>query len=282
MPAAALISLARAEFHLRLSKTVFLLDASGVPTNADSSNTASIAIAKELAKRIPVGACVARPSGQTLGKQFEVACLSFVKGTFPSLMHLRPGKWIVEGGRAISLFDQYAHLVDIERVLAEHPDLKSSIGGDYIIAPDVVVGRVPEPDADINKPGPIVDDAVARRTPLRATNNDKPLLPASLSCKWTIRSDRAQNSRSEALNLIRNRKGNLPHVAVVTCEPMPSRLASLCYGTGDLDCVYHAALPELAESIKACGYADSEAMLRDIVDGKRLRDISDLPLDLAV
>ncbi len=37
-------------------------------------------------------------------------------------------------------------------------------------------------------------------------------------------SDRAQNTRSEALNLIRNRKGRLPHIVVVTEEPSPSRL----------------------------------------------------------
>lgn len=30
---------------------------------------------------------------------------------------------------------------------------------------------------------------------------------ASISAKFTMRSDRAQNSRTEALNLIRNRKG---------------------------------------------------------------------------
>ena len=53
-----------------------------------------------------------------------------------------------------------------------------------------------------------------------------------------MRSDRAQNSRTEALNLIRNRKGNLPHIVVVTGEPMPARIASLALGTGDIDCVY--------------------------------------------
>ena len=35
-----------------------------------------------------------------------------------------------------------------------------------------------------------------------------------------MRSDRAQYSRTEALNLIRNRKGRLPHIVVVTGEPL--------------------------------------------------------------
>ena len=100
-----------------------------------------------------------------------------------------------------------------------------------------------------------------------------------------MRSDRAQNSRTEALNLIRNRKGHLPHIVVVTGEPLPSRLASLALGTGDVDCVYHFALYELIESVKeysSQGREDIYETLMNLVDGKRLKDISDLPLDLSV
>ena len=108
------------------------------------------------------------------------------------------------------------------------------------------------------------------------------ILHASVSCKWTIRSDRVQNSRAEALNLIRNRKGKLPHVVAVTAEPLPSRLASLCFGTGDLDCIYHIALDELLRAVEELGYDDALSTLQELVDGRRLKDISDLPLDLAV
>ncbi len=76
-------------------------------------------------------------------------------------------------------------------------------------------------------------------------NGGLPILHASVSAKWTMRSDRAQNSRTEALGLIRNRKGHLPHIVVVTGEPLPSRLASLALGTGDIDCMYHFALCQL-------------------------------------
>ena len=98
-----------------------------------------------------------------------------------------------------------------------------------------------------------------------------------------MRSDRAQNSRTEALNLIRNRKGRLPHIVVVTGEPLPSRLASLALGTGDIDCVYHFALYELIDAVKDYskhGREDIFEMLNNLIDGKRLKDISDLPLDL--
>lgn len=65
--------------------------------------------------------------------------------------------------------------------------------------------------------------------------------------KTFLESDRSQNARTEALNLIRNRKGRLPHISVVTAEPTPWRLASVALGTGDLDCVYHFALHELLQ-----------------------------------
>jgi len=53
-------------------------------------------------------------------------------------------------------------------------------------------------------------------------------------------------------------------------------------GTGDIDCVYHFALPELVESVRDTGAEDSIEMLNILISGKRLKDISDLPLDLAV
>ncbi len=105
---------------------------------------------------------------------------------------------------------------------------------------------------------------------------------ASISCKWTLRSDRAQNARSEALNLIRNRKGRLPHAVVVTAEPSPSRIASIALGTGDIDCTYHFALSELKLAVEELDFPDAKEMLDILIEGKRLRDISDLPLDLAV
>ena len=117
---------------------------------------------------------------------------------------------------------------------------------------------------------------------MRDINGGLPLLHASISCKWTIRSDRVQNARSEALNLIRNRKGRLPHIVVVTGEPLPSRLSAIALGTGDIDCVYHFALPELISSVEDLGLEDTLESLKIMVQGKRLKDISDLPLDLAI
>ena len=95
-----------------------------------------------------------------------------------------------------------------------------------------------------------------------------------------MRSDRAQNTRTEALNLIRNRKGPTPRIVVVTMEPLPSRLASIARGTGDVDCTYHGALNELLAAVRESGRDESIEILDELVNGRRLRDISDLPFDL--
>jgi len=156
------------------------------------------------------------------------------------------------------------------------------LGNEYTITPEVVIARGPETDRRINLEQYLVNDSIAERSSLRASNSVTQILHASVSCKWTIRSDRAQNSRSEALYLIRNRKGRVPHIVVVTAEPLPGRIAFIALGTGDIDCVYHFALPELIHSVSESGYDDSKEILDTMVEGKRLKDISDLPLDIAV
>jgi hypothetical protein len=56
----------------------------------------------------------------------------------------------------------------------------------------------------------------------------------------------------------------------------------LALGTGDLDCVYHFALPELRDSLIELNNLDQLDILETMINGMRLRDISDLPFDLAV
>jgi hypothetical protein len=167
-------------------------------------------------------------------------------------------------------------------VLKTNRQLKATLG-DYLINPDIVIGRYPESDEEINKQKKLISGKEnANLTPLRVVNSDKLILHASISCKWTIRSDRSQNARTEGLNLIRNRKGKTPHIVIITAEPYPQRIASLALGTGDIDCVYHFALYELIESTKRIKNEAVYELLKTLVDGKRLRDISDLPFDLVI
>ncbi|MGA8596735.1 MAG: NgoMIV family type II restriction endonuclease [Bryobacteraceae bacterium] len=254
------------------------------PSNADGDSATSIAIAQGIFDQIQSKARLgSRLAGQISGGKFEQITRSFVEKTFSSLKTLRPGKWDFNPEkRAIFRFEQYYHLAELSQAAKRNPEIAVLLGSDYVIAPDVLVVREPEPDEIINAEQMLVDETVALRSGIRERNNKLPILHASISCKWTLRSDRAQNARSEALNLIRNRKGRAPHIAVVTGEPLPSRLASLALGTGDIDCVYHFALPELISSVERLDLDDSMHLVRIMVDGKRLKDIADLPLDLAV
>lgn len=179
-------------------------------------------------------------------------------------------------------FAQYEHLAYLNALTTQNAQLAAALGNDYLVAPDVVVYRDLYEDSEINAAQLIVDDEICKMADIRKSNGGKPILHASVSAKYTMRSDRAQNSRTEALNLIRNRKGHLPHIVVVTAEPMPNRLASLALGTGDIDCVYHFALYELIRAVKEAGSEDAVETLETLVQGKRLKDISDLPLDLSV
>jgi hypothetical protein len=205
---------------------------------------------------------------------------TYVHLCFDHLAHLRPGRFFVARGGGIAQFEQYSHLDELEALSKSNRAIATALGSDYLIKPDIIVGRYPEPDDIVNATEYLVDDASARLTSIREANQSQPILHASLSCKWTLRSDRAQNARSEGLNLVRNRKGRLPHIAVITGEPMPSRIASLALGTGDIDCVYHFALYELRQALVDQGREDTLDLLDMMIDGKRLRDISDLPLDL--
>ena len=193
------------------------------------------------------------------------------------MQHVRPGNWISSTEQTdISRFDQYEHLAYLAKLITTDKTLAPALGGDYIVTPDIIVARIPITDAEINQKGAIINEGeVANLTPLRMINREPgfPILHASISCKWTIRSDRSQNTRTEALDLMRNRKGNLPHVVAVTAEPLPTRIASLALGTGDLDCVYHFALNELMGTIQSIENEDQMDMLKTMVEGRRLRDI---------
>ena len=278
-------AIARRAYHATLLRSgVLSINEQKVPSNADGSSNASVAIALGIIERLQSETVVnARLAGQAAGREFERITKSFLETTFGKLAALRPGKWDFNPAKsAIARFSQYRHLADLERIAAAQPEIAAVLGRDYMIAPDIVITRSPEPDEVINASEMLVDAMVAQRSDLRLRGDSLPILHASISCKWTLRSDRAQNARSEALNLIRNRKGRLPHVVVVTGEPLPSRLASLALGTGDIDCVYHFALPELIGSVDDLAMEDTADLVNMMVAGRRLKDISDLPLDLAV
>lgn len=258
------------------------------PNFADGNSQSSVLIANGIVRAIGFPAKTS-PSmtGQTAGTLFEKLTCEFIKDAFTAIRHLRPGRWqYLPAQTKISNFVQYQHLETLDSLVSDNQTLSTALGHGYIVTPDIVIARYPATQEEVNVSHAFLDGSgMASLTPFLDSNQPTavPFLHASISCKWTIRSDRSQNTRTEALNLIRNRKGNLPHIVAVTAEPLPMRIASLALGTGDLDCVYHFALDELREVCKTIPRGEDQLeMLETMIQGNRLRDISDLPFDLAV
>lgn len=283
------IAAARDELHRTLIEGHALALRQGVVTTADRASTASKRISQllgaSLCARLGLPPLEEQPAVDA-GSVFEARVAAFLDATLTAIPSgTKP--WFVEGGGSIGRFAQYAHLHEIDRLSEQYPELRIYLGGDYLVHPDICVSRRPVLDEALGEGVISAEENLARATFLRAANNSLPIIHASVSCKWTLRSDRAQNARTEALNLLRNRKGRAPSVVLVTAEPMPTRLASLAYGTGDVDRIYHFALYELEKAVKQSalespGYTAQTIALKRMIDGLRLADISDLPFDLLV
>jgi hypothetical protein len=215
----------------------------GKPNISDGASNPSVEIATAVFKELGITRSTTA-AGQTTGSRFEAAIKQILADRLP---HLDPGRdWYV-GSQEITFFAQYAHLARIKEIAEYDPTLRSSLGTDYLIKPDITIGIV---------------------TGLRRH------LHAAVSCKWTIRSDRVQNIRHEGVVLTRHRRGRQPHFVAVTAEPLPSRLAAIARGTGELDCVYHIALQQLRT---ACKY-NRRALdtLEELIEQDRLRPLGEL------
>ena len=258
------------------------------PNFADGSSQSSVLIASGILELLGISKRTSpRITGQTAGTLFERLTCEFIEETFAAIRHLRPGRWqYLTTQTQISNFAQYRHLENLASLVSENQALSAALGHGYIVTPDIVIARNPVSQDEVNVSHAFLDDSGSAALTPFISDNESPTLPilhASISCKWTIRSDRSQNTRTEALNLIRNRKGNLPHIAAVTAEPLPMRIASLALGMGDINCVYHFALDELRQVCETVPRAEDQLeMLEVMVEGNRLRDISDLPFDIAV
>ena len=289
----ALITSARRALHQELvdTKTLSIAENSDgrIASNADKKQKASCVLALHVAEQLHAGTAK-KKSAQKLGADFERIVAKFLQATFPQMQSVRPGDWsILNVGSArrkdhLAAHEPYTHLASLAEAIWLNPDLGASLGNNYVISPDILVLRDAISDEVLNRDRIIVDGQAGSLSPVRAANRESPAthVHAVISCKWTMRSDRSQNTRAEALNLIRNRKGRSPHIVAVTNEPTMSRIASLALGTGDVDMVYHVALKELMAAIDEKGSDDAKELMHTLVTGDRLRDIADLPLDLSI
>lgn len=227
----------------------------GAPNVSDSGSRISTVIGDKLLELLELP----RPGfvqSHSPGDKLERAVADHLRS---ALAELSPDEsWEVKhSDNDLTGFAQYRHLEDLAEAIRqdESGSLRIVVGGDYLVKPDVTVAR--------------------RR------DSGPPVLHASVSCKWTLRSDRAQNARTEARGLLRHRKGRAPHIVVVIAEPLPSRLASLGLGTGDFDAIYHVCFDELLSAVEAVGSKKEKTNLDVLVRGDRLRDYNRLASVLA-
>ena len=225
----------------------------GVPNNADIDSVASRAIAAEMLTILEVERVTA--DKEAPGTALEMAVAAYLMKALPEIHPAR--EWEVDHRKLITDFRQYEHLARLDAIVREHPTLRSEIGLDYLIKPDVTVGII-----------------IAGGPP--------PLLHAAISCKWTIRSDRVQNIRHEGVILTRSRRGRQPHIVTVTAEPLPTRLAAIARGTGEVDTVYHVALDELVHATQTVGNAEQLGALEEMITQNRLADFESLVSVLAI
>jgi hypothetical protein len=175
----------------------------GIPNVADKNSETSIQLAQGILTRMGFPPCPEPPTRQGASGLFESLTRDYLKKTFRLIRHLCPGDWTFSIRRDVMpAFDQYEHLTDLALVLRQHPDLLADLEN-YLVTPDIVVGRSPVLDQQINQNAEILQGDTATLTSLRASNFPDPklILHASISCKWTIRSDRSQNARTKGLNL---------------------------------------------------------------------------------
>ena len=232
-------------------------DLTSNPNISDASMKSSVDISRHILHALSGSAPRSVPFAENSGALFERALREWLMGQLSRFARERVWHY---ADTTIDAFDQYRHLLDLERLIeADETDLlATSLGRDYRIKPDVVIGQRGE-DGRLH-------------------------LHAAVSCKWTLRSDRAQNVRQEARTMIKERRGRLPHIVAVTMEPMPTRIASLARGTGDVDAVYHAAYSALREAIvdEHLGGEQQREVLDELIQQRRLLDIAMLPATLTL
>lgn len=250
-----------------LDQLIGLRGETGYPNISDKDSAASVAISRHMLEALGLASNRVAAGGQSVGARMETLVADDLRTSLEALAPERG--WSVDRpGRKLSRFAQYGHLATLQRLI-EQDDTKvlgMAIGREYEVAPDITIGLV----IGLGAEG------------AGAATEGLPLLHASVSCKLTIRSDRVQNIRQESAVLTRQRRGRLPHVVAVTLEPLPTRIAAIARGTGDVDAVYHPAFDELRAAVDASGNEQQAETLDELIGQGRLLNYSRLARTLAI
>jgi hypothetical protein len=282
------LNVMRKEYHEAVcAELISYRDGSDVPGFIDEASTTSVELWRRVIPKLRCGVGGKKLPSDTVGQRFAELTREFIRQSLTDLGRPIVGEWIVSTSSvdmAVDAFGQHTTVPDIQRILAAYPRLRTELNRYCLIAPDIIVARRVRRH-DLTNPGrdfPLEEEDAQPTTVSHKHTVDECLLHAVISCNWTVRGNRDERTPIEVLNLLRDRRGHTPHIVAVTFEPLPTRLASIALGTGDLDCLYHVALGELLDAIDEMGNGDHREVIQGLVQGRRLRDISDLPLDLAI
>ncbi|WP_052069387.1 NgoMIV family type II restriction endonuclease [Streptacidiphilus albus] len=275
----------------------------GLPNTSDASDKLSIEIGSALFEHL--GVPVDQPA-TPVAKEWAVAMADDLQ----ERLSIPAPHLLIQAERKLLHFEQYAHL-DVARSLANDDGLEvagalaaldaltaadSLLGGEPLVQ---AVNSVRAAVAGADERRKLLIDLMADESPLNldlaverptiaAVVPGTVLLPhlvAGFSLKWSLRTDRLQDPRTQGSQMAAMRRGRMPHFAAVTMEPRPYYLGRLAMGTGDLDCVYHLALPELSKAVEEVYVGPKRAKQLDtfhrLVDQRRLRDYDELVTYLA-
>ncbi|WP_213281124.1 NgoMIV family type II restriction endonuclease [Cellulomonas hominis] len=282
------------------AKDLCKVRANGKPNTSDASDKLSVAVGEELFRVLGVNAARSDEKDEPTGAQFAHQVAADLMSRFPPAAGT-----VVLPERKLFEFDQYRHvgalrgfepgrskefikawkrltsharkgasgaalarvetlIGDVESVIdseAEHlSSLLAQAGDESLLGLDLTVSRAVEPPA-------------------------RPQLAIGLSLKWSLRTDRAQDCRSQGAKMSALRRGRMPHFGVLTMEPRPYMLNLLGGGSGDVDCVYHLDLPALTAAVDTVYVGPRRTASRDLfhrlVEQRRVRDYDELVAEIA-
>ncbi len=263
----------------------------GNPNTSDNNDQQSKHIGRQLFQVLGVPEDQAGPFDA--GAALEEKLRSHLEGLRPDLQ--------IRRSRPVTDFEQYAHLSVFPAFRKGHSSTEQHLIGLQRIAADLAGTALETPLTHeiallrmrLQQQDALVTDLVGQMpeeallkvdvTVAESRGLGLPSVLVAMSCKWSLRTDRAQDCVTQGAKLVAQRRGRMPHFAVVTIEPRPAMLKILGDGSGAVDCVYHVDLPSLTDAwdqlAEKRGQPDTWSPYRTfkrLVAQGRLRDYDDL------
>ena len=167
-----ILSNLRKEYHKKIFQEILYLK-HGVPNFADKDSKLSSEIACEMIKLIGLKPRAKSVSEQDVGTIFGDLTCVYLNESFSKLSSLRPGEFhysTSQDSQGITKFAQYRHLAILDKDCQKNRDLKSILGGTYLVKPDIIIARAPVSDEEINRSEKLLEEKeeISKLTPFRA------------------------------------------------------------------------------------------------------------------